>query len=76
MTIYHLERRLLAVATMFAQRSQDEAETAISEHVADAIARWELDEATFWQRVKFKARLLRAAHGRSPAWSAGGEEAC
>lgn len=28
--------------------------------VGEAIRQWRLDDATFWQRVKFKARMIRA----------------
>ena len=28
-----------------------------------AIRQWRLDDATFWQRVKFQARMIRAQMG-------------
>lgn len=52
---------LEAAASTFAQRGVEEAEMAIAALAADAIRHWRLDEATFWQRVKFRARMLRAA---------------
>lgn len=62
-----LSRDLEAAATAFAAQGAAEAEEQIAALAADAIRRWQLDEATFWQRVKFRARLLRAAgDGRRP----------
>ncbi|WP_174286549.1 hypothetical protein [Sphingomonas bacterium] len=46
-------------AKRFADLDPVEAETTIDAFVAGAIAAWRLDDATYWQRVKFRARLIR-----------------
>lgn len=43
-----------------------EAEATIDALVADAIATWRLTDATYWQRVKFRARLLRSMRRAEP----------
>lgn len=50
-------------AATFAGRDVEEAEMAIAALAAEAIRGWRLDEAMFWQRVKFRARMLRAMRG-------------
>lgn len=35
------------------------AEATIDAYVAGAIAAWRLEDATYWQRVKFRARMIR-----------------
>lgn len=35
--------------------------------VGEAIRQWRLDDATFWQRVKFQARMIRAQNGSGSA---------
>lgn len=51
-------------ALAFARGDSEEAEALLARLAADAIRRWQLDEATFWQRVKFRARMIRAATTR------------
>ena len=41
-------------------------EVLIETLVAEAIRHWRLDDATFWQRVKFKARMMRATRRAAP----------
>lgn len=56
------------LARRFAAMAQDEAEAAIDIQVADAIREWRISDATFWQRIKFRSRMIRtvAAHHPSP----------
>ena len=46
-------------AEHFADMEPIEAEATIDAFVAGAIAAWRLEDATYWQRVKFRARLIR-----------------
>ena len=46
-------------AERFADMEPFEAEATIDAFVAGAIAAWRLEDATYWQRVKFRARLIR-----------------
>lgn len=55
-----------ALAARFAGLATPEAEALIERYVEEAIAQWRVEDATFWQRVKFRARLLRAAGRHSP----------
>lgn len=48
------------LAASFALNDQTESETLITAFCTEAIRQWRLNDATFWQRVKFRARLLRA----------------
>lgn len=48
------------LAAAFALRPAAEAEELIESFCAEAIGQWRLQDATFWQRVKFRARMLRA----------------
>lgn len=50
------------LAASFALRPVDEAEELIESFCAEAVRQWRLQDATFWQRVKFRARMLRAMH--------------
>lgn len=43
------------LAASFALRDRQE-----SEELIESIRQWRLKDATFWQRVKFRARMLRA----------------
>ncbi|KQS03810.1 hypothetical protein ASG11_05765 [Sphingomonas sp. Leaf357] len=47
-------------AASFALNDQVESELLITAFCTEAIRQWRLNDATFWQRVKFRARLLRA----------------
>lgn len=64
---------LNTVAATFARRGAEEAEATIAALAAEAIRTWRLDEATFWQRVKFRARMLRAARDGASQHRTGGE---
>lgn len=46
-------------AARFADLDPIEAEATIDAFVAGAIAAWRLEDATYWQRVKFRARMIR-----------------
>lgn len=46
-------------AERYARLDPVEAEATIDAFVAGAIAAWRLEDATYWQRVKFRARLIR-----------------
>ncbi|WP_267378148.1 MULTISPECIES: hypothetical protein [unclassified Sphingomonas] len=48
------------LAVEFAAMTPGAAEELIDSLAAQAIARWRLDDATMWQRVKFRARMIRA----------------
>lgn len=48
------------LAASFALNDQAESEILIASFCTEAIRQWRLNDATFWQRVKFRARLLRA----------------
>ena len=48
------------LAASFALRDREESEELIESFCCEAIRQWRLKDATFWQRVKFRARLLRA----------------
>ena len=48
------------LAAAFAVRSAAEADAVIEALSAEAIRLWRLNDAMFWQRVKFRARRLRA----------------
>ena len=54
------------VALTFAQHDADTAEALIAVLVTQAVRQWRLDDATFWQRVKFKARMIRATARHAP----------
>jgi|GEM_PF-5043068 len=48
------------LAREFAAHDAVTSEALIASMVTQAIQQWRLDDATFWQRVKFQARLIRA----------------
>jgi len=50
-----------AMAQRFAAMERDEAELAIDTQVATAIREWRISDATFWQRIKFRSRMIRTA---------------
>ena len=53
-------------AERYAKLDPVEAEATIDAFVAGAIAAWRLEDATYWQRVKFRARLIRTMRRREP----------
>lgn len=53
---------LEGAAKRFAIMPQAEAETVIDAHVADALRAWRIADATVWQRVKFRSRMIRTAN--------------
>lgn len=52
-------------AASFATGDATEAEALLAQLVENSVRRWKMDEATFWQRVCFRARMIRAA-GTAP----------
>ncbi len=57
----HLPQRLEVTARRFAAMPRQDAESAIDLQVAVAIREWRVSDATFWQRVKFRSRMIRTA---------------
>lgn len=55
---------LEATARRFAAMDRDEAETMIDAQATSAIREWRIADATYWQRVKFRSRMLRTATAR------------
>ena len=51
------------LARAFAAQDAATSEALIETLATQAIRQWRLDDATFWQRVKFQARMIRARHG-------------
>ncbi|MCU6454240.1 hypothetical protein LPN01_09130 [Sphingomonas sp. A2-49] len=56
---------LEAAARRFAAMDRLEADAAIDAHVATAIREWRVADATLWQRVRFRSRMIRSTDGRS-----------
>lgn len=54
------------LAREFARQDPVTSEALIASLVTQAIQQWRLDDATFWQRVKFQARLIRATTPQIP----------
>jgi hypothetical protein len=53
-------RNLEATAARYAVAPAEMAECELTMLTERAIGAWRLEEAAFWQRVKFRARMLRA----------------
>lgn len=51
------------LARAFAAQDAASSEALIETLATQAIRQWRLDDATFWQRVKFQARMIRAQMG-------------
>ncbi|MBE2993420.1 hypothetical protein IFR23_15550 [Sphingomonas sp. CFBP 13603] len=51
------------LAREFAKQDAATSEALIETLATQAIRQWRLDDATFWQRVKFQARMIRAQTG-------------
>jgi len=51
------------LARAFAAQDAATSEALIETLATQAIRQWRLDDATFWQRVKFQARMIRARQG-------------
>lgn len=51
------------LAREFAKQDATSSEALIEMLATQAIRQWRLDDATFWQRVKFQARMIRAQSG-------------
>lgn len=48
-------------ARRLAAMPREQAERVIDAQVAGAIREWRVSDATFWQRVKFRSRMIRTA---------------
>ncbi|GAA0658516.1 hypothetical protein FHT00_002108 [Sphingomonas insulae] len=55
------------LARRFAAMTQDDAEAAIDIQVANAIREWRISDATFWQRIKFRSRMIRTVTAQHPS---------
>ncbi len=55
------------LAREFARQDAATSEALIETLATQAIRQWRLDDATFWQRVKFQARMIRAQNGAGAA---------
>jgi hypothetical protein len=44
----------------FAGEDAEASDAMLDQLTGDAIKEWRLQDATFWQRVKFRSRMLRA----------------
>lgn len=53
------------LAIVFAHQDAATSEALIETLVTQAIQKWKLDDATYWQRVKFHARLIRATRAKA-----------
>ena len=53
-------RKLEATAARHAHLDAEASERELAMLTERAILAWRLEEAAFWQRVKFRARMLRA----------------
>lgn len=58
-----------AMCHRFAALPAGEAETLIDAYVVQAISEWRVTDATFWQRVKFRSRMIRATARCQPAFA-------
>ena len=55
---------LESMATRYAGLDEGEGEQAIDRHAVAAIRERRIDDLVFWQRVRFRVRLLRAIEQR------------
>lgn len=67
---------LEAEALLFARGDRVRAEARLARLAQAAVAAWRLDDAIFWQRVKFRARQVRAVGSRGEAAPERKERAC
>jgi hypothetical protein len=51
---------LEAAARSFAAMPREEADRMIEQNVTAAIREWRISDATVWQRVKFRSRMIRS----------------
>lgn len=61
---------LEGIARRYAAMPRTDAEALIDQQVALAVKEWRIADATFWQRVRFRSRMMRTAIRSQPA---GGE---
>ncbi len=61
------DRDLDPMGHRFAQMTAGEAETLIDAYVVQAISEWRVTDATFWQRVKLRSRMIRATARYQPS---------
>jgi hypothetical protein len=55
---------LESMAARYGSLAEAEGEQAIDRHAVAAIRDWRIDDLVFWQRVRFRVRLLRAIEQR------------
>ena len=59
-TVLEQRERLEEVAVAYAAEPLVASEEELDSLTNEAIGEWRLQDATFWQRVKFRARMIRA----------------
>lgn len=52
------------VAATYAELSEQDGEQAIDSHALVALRQQRIDDVVFWQRVRFRSRVLRAIEQR------------
>jgi len=58
-----LRDRLEEVSLLYARESEADSDAQLDSLTDVAIKEFKLQDATFWQRVKFRSRMIRAAAG-------------
>lgn len=53
--------RFHELSDQFAGQDEEASDAMLDMLTGDAIKEWRLQDATFWQRVKFRSRMLRAS---------------
>ncbi|MEN2789093.1 hypothetical protein ABC974_05605 [Sphingomonas oligophenolica] len=59
-TMLEQRERLEEIAAAYAREPLVPSEEELDSLTSEAIGEWRLQDATFWQRVKFRARMIRA----------------
>ena len=59
-TVLEQRERLEEIAVAYAAEPLVASEAELDLLTSEAIGEWRLQDATFWQRVKFRARMIRA----------------
>jgi hypothetical protein len=59
-TVLDQRERLEEIAIAYAAEPLVDSEEELDSLTNEAIGEWRLQDATFWQRVKFRARMIRA----------------
>ncbi len=61
LTVPASQPALELAARRYAAMARIDAEALIDEQVAAAIRAWRVADATIWQRIKFRSRMIRTA---------------